>query len=148
VHPYLDLGVPADEVTLTLPADTHQRTDDRQLPTGTEPSAGERDYRLGRLIGDAVLDDAWTGLARDDDGWATVRLEGTRAVELRMDPAWRWVQVFTGDTLPEDARQTIAVEPMTAPADAFNSGTDLVVLGPGDTWAGTFRIRQVASTSR
>jgi aldose 1-epimerase len=148
LHPYLDLGTPADDVTLTLPADTHQRTDDRQLPTGTEPSAGERDYRLGRLIGDAVLDDAWTGLARDDDGWATVRLEGTRAVELRMDPAWRWVQVFTGDTLPEGARQTIAVEPMTAPADAFNSGTDLVVLGPGDTWAGTFRIRQVASTSR
>jgi aldose 1-epimerase len=95
-----------------------------------------------------VLDDAWTDLARAADGWAVVRLEGARVVELAMDPAWRWVQVFTGDTLADGARQTVAVEPMTAPADAFNSGTDLVVLGPGDTWAGTFRIRQVASTSR
>jgi aldose 1-epimerase len=147
LHPYVDLGVRADDVTLTLPADTHQRTDRRHLPTGTEPSSGAHDFRMGRLIGATALDDAWTDLAAGEDGWTTVRLEGARAVEVRMDPAWRWVQVFTGDTLPEGARRTVAVEPMTAPADAFNSGTDLVVLEPGARWAGTFRISRPAPTS-
>jgi aldose 1-epimerase len=149
LHPYFDVGMPADRVTITLPAGTHQRTDERHLPTGTEPAAGEHDFRSGRLVGDAAIDDAWTDLVPDDDGWTTVRLEGARTVELRMDPAWRWVQVFTGDTLAEGARQTIAVEPMTAPADAFNSGTDLVVLEPGGRWSGTFRVsRAGASTAR
>jgi aldose 1-epimerase len=30
---------------------------------------------------------------------------------------------------------------MTSPADAFNSGTDLVVIEPGRTWSGSFGIR-------
>jgi aldose 1-epimerase len=148
MHPYLDLGVPVDEVTLTLPASTHQRTDDRLLPAGTEPAAGAHDYRDGRVIGDAEVDDAWTDLGREPDGWTVVRAEGRRAVELRMDAAWRWVQVFTGDTLAEGARETLAVEPMSAPADAFNSGTDLVALAPGERWAGRFRITRVAPTAR
>jgi aldose 1-epimerase len=33
----------------------------------------------------------------------------------------------------EGARPGLAVEPMTAPADAFNSGTDLVTLAPAGT---------------
>jgi aldose 1-epimerase len=148
VHPYLDLGAPVDDVTLTLPATTHLRVDDRHLPTGTEPARDATDFRAGRAIGAAVLDDAWTGLDREPDGWAVVRAEGSRAVEVRMDPSWRWVQVFSGDTLPTGARRTLAVEPMTAPADAFNSGADLVVLEPGARWSGTFRISRVAPTSR
>ena len=39
-------------------------------------------------------------------------------------------QLFTGDALPSDARMSLAVEPMSAPADAFNSGEGLTVLGP------------------
>ena len=64
----------------------------------------------------------------------------SRVVTLHLGPAWRWVQVFTGDTLAEGARQALAVEPMTSPADAFNSGVDLLVLGAGEQWSGRFRI--------
>jgi aldose 1-epimerase len=141
MHPYLDVGCPLDEATLTLPAATHQLVDDRLLPTGTELVAGDLDLRAGRSLAGVRLDDAFTDLGRDADGLAVVRLEGRRAVELWQDDAWPWVQVFTGDGLPTGARQALAVEPMSAPADAFNSGRDLVVLGPGEGWSGRFGIR-------
>jgi aldose 1-epimerase len=47
-----------------------------------------------------------------------------------MDGTHSWVQLFTGDELPAHAREAVAVEPMTAPPDAFNSGDSLVVLSP------------------
>jgi aldose 1-epimerase len=60
---------------------------------------------------------------------------------LWMDEAFRWVQVFTADALPEPRRRRgVAVEPMTCPPDAFNSGEDLLVLAPGETWRGSWGI--------
>ncbi len=38
-------------------------------------------------------------------------------------------------------RAAVAVEPMTCPADAFNSGEGLVTLDPGARWEGTWGIR-------
>lgn len=38
----------------------------------------------------------------------------------------------------------MAVEPMTCPPDAFNSGVDLVELTPGEQHTLTFRIDAVA----
>lgn len=140
MHPYFDLGLPADQVRLTLPAGVHQLTDERHLPTGTEPVSGGLDFRGARVIGALRLDDAFTDLVRDASGLAVVRLEGAHAVELHLGPQWRWAQVFTGDTLSSGARASVAVEPMTAPADAFNSGVDLITLAPGVTWSGDFRI--------
>jgi aldose 1-epimerase len=140
MHPYLNVGVPVDDATLTLPAATRLLTDDRQLPLGTERATGDHDFRAGRRIGPTRLDDAWTDLVRDERGSAVVRLEGAWTVELHLGPGWRWVQAFTGDGLPTGAREAVAVEPMTAPADAFNSGTDLLTLEPGKTWSGSFRI--------
>jgi aldose 1-epimerase len=142
MHPYLDVGVPLDEATLTLPAATRQLVDDRKLPTGTEPATGEHDLRSGRALAGLALDDGYTDLARGDEGRVVVRLEGSdRAVELWADQAFPWLQAYTGDDLPEQARLSLAVEPMTAPADAFNSGTDLVVLQSGATWTGSFGIQ-------
>ena len=44
-------------------------------------------------------------------------------------------QVCTGNEIGEKARQAgVAVEPMTAYADAFRTGKDLVVLEPGDDY--------------
>ena len=63
-------------------------------------------------------------------------------VEVWADGAFRWWQVFTGDTLaPPRRRRSVAVEPMTCPPDAFRSGRDLVTIEPGETWRGTWGIR-------
>jgi aldose 1-epimerase len=63
-------------------------------------------------------------------------------VELWAEPAFGWVQVFTPDDHPGRGR-AVAVEPMTCPPDALNSGTDLITLAPGETWQGSWGLRPI-----
>lgn len=144
MHPYLAVARgTVDEVVLTVPADTRELVDERMLPAGTAPVSWDHDFRTGRLIGPLQLDDAFTDLLRGEDGRAVVRAATEdSAVELWVDEAFRWVQVFTGDTLERGARGSLAVEPMTSPADAFNSGVDLVLIEPGRTWSGSYGVRR------
>ncbi|MET9853895.1 gluconokinase, GntK/IdnK-type [Streptomyces sp. NPDC006450] len=139
-HPYLTVGTDrVDSAVLTVPARNLLRTDDRGLPIGQEPVDGTPyDFRTARPIGDLRLDTAFTGLDRDPDGRAIVRLahpSGQRGVDLWLGEGTHWVQVYTGDTLaePERRRRGVAVEAMSCPPDAFRSGTDLIVLQPGAT---------------
>lgn len=75
-HPYLTVGTHlVDSAVLTVPARTLLRTDGRGLPIGQEPVDGTPyDFRTARPIGDLRLDTAFTGLDRDPDGRAVVRL--------------------------------------------------------------------------
>ena len=134
-HPYLTVGTDTvDEVTLTVPGARYLPTDGSGIPTGTaDVQGGPFDYRAGRLIGDAKVDHCFTDLTRAADGVATVTLAGgERAVRLWLDASYRYLQVFTGDTLvPARRRRGLAVEPMTCPPDAFRSHTGLHVLEPG-----------------
>jgi len=133
-HPYLTVGEPLDRVLLTVPADTWLPTDGNQIPTGREPVAGSaQDFRTPRLIGDQRIDHAFTDLRRDPDGRARLVLEGVdRAVELWVGEGYRYLEVFTGDTVPDvdRRRQGLGVEPMTAPPNAFVTGEDLLRLEP------------------
>lgn len=145
-HPYFLVGDgPVDGWELEVPADTALRVDERKIPVAREAVSGDLDFRTARRIGDTSLDTPYTDLARDASGHATVTVRGPDgAVQLWMDGAHRWAQVYTADDLP-DARSALAVEPMTAPPDAFNSGDDLVVLAAagsdGDTFSARWGIR-------
>lgn len=146
-HPYLTVETPSiDSCSLTLPASQVLPLDSRGIPSGPPASVAgtEFDFRSGRLVGDTRLDNALTGLVRDDseDGagraWAHLS-GGGRRVSLWAGPGYDWLQVFTGDPLPADRRRkAIAIEPMTCPPNAFVTGHDLIVLQPGDevtrTW--------------
>jgi aldose 1-epimerase len=126
-----------DDAEVTVPARTALVTD------GGLPTGGTRrfDGALGR-IGARVLDVPLTDLDRDADGWARVHLRGAAgALELAVDGAWPWLQVFSADTLPPgQRRRSLAVEPMTCPPNALADGTDLVVLPPGESWSGTWTL--------
>ncbi len=140
VHPYLMVpGVAVDDLWLEIPAGTALRTDERGLPVEEYPVAGSAvDYRAGRQIGAAKLDTAFT------DGVSSARLSTPdgAGVELSLDHGFAWMQVYTGDTLPPARRRrSVAVEPMTCPPDAFNSGRDLMVLEPGQNWSGSWTLR-------
>ncbi|HWJ08788.1 MAG TPA: aldose 1-epimerase family protein [Nocardioides sp.] len=140
-HPYLVAGPgPCDGWRLDLPAATCLTVDaERLLPTGRESFDGV----VGDPLGGTVLNHAVTDLRRDDRGVASVRLvagDGGSGVELWVDRHHRWLQVYTGDDTPTP-RASVAVEPMTAPPDAFNSGEDLVVLEPGASFAASWGIR-------
>ena len=135
-HPYLVAGDGlVDEWTLTIPADSVlEVTEDRLIPTGLAAVSGGFDFRTPRQVGSTFLDHAFTDV-RYDDGVATVAVTGPdgRGAAVSFGSGCPWVQVHTGD-LPKDpvgSRRGLAVEPMTCPPDAFNSGTDLVVLEPG-----------------
>ncbi len=149
-HPYLCVGPgPVDGWELTLPASTRALVDDRLLPTGLEDVTGTPfDFRVARSIRDVGFDDGFTDLVRDPQGVATVVLADPatgRRVEIWVDERHRWLQVFSADDVPGTARRSLAVEPMTAPADAFRSGRDLVTLAPagqpGDAVAASWGIR-------
>jgi aldose 1-epimerase len=101
---------------------------------------------VGR-IGDRAFDDPLTDLDREADGWARVRLRGSAGeLELAVDRAWPWLQVYTGDTLPTgQRRRSLAVEPMSCPPNALADGVDLVVLEPGADWSGTWTLRWTAA---
>lgn len=132
-HPYLCVGDTIEDLELTLPVRTRLLADDRQLPVGLEAVSGEVDFTTARRIGDTVLDDAFGGLDHVD-GRATATLRdpvGGDGVALWVDAGHHWLQVYTPPS--EGARPAIAVEPMSAPADAFNSGTDLLTLAPAGT---------------
>ena len=137
-HPYLTVGTPTvDDAELRIPADTWLETDDDQIPTGRRPVAGSAyDFRALRRIGDARIDHGFTDLHRGSDGRASVELcAGERRLALWLDEGYPYVQVFTGDALPqvERRRQGLAVEPMTCPPDAFRTAEDLLRLEPGET---------------
>lgn len=137
-HPYLTAGGAAlDETVLTLPADRFVATSgDRLLPAGERDVADAPwpDFREPTVIGSSRVDHAFTDLRRGEDGQARVRLEAPDGftVEMTWGPELAWVQVHTADRPePELDRAGLAVEPMTCPPDAFNSGEGVVVLEPG-----------------
>ncbi|MEQ4497758.1 aldose 1-epimerase family protein [Nocardioides kribbensis] len=150
-HTYLRVGAgPVDPLELTLPAATRILVDpERLLPVGTEEVEGTTyDFRVARPLRDLPLDDGFTDLVRDDDGTATAVLRDPRSgegVALWVDRHHTALQVYSADEVAATARRSLAVEPMTAPADAFASGTGVVTLGaagePDDSFSATWGIR-------
>jgi aldose 1-epimerase len=143
-HPYLAVPGPAvDAATLRAPGRTRLVSDERGIPSGREPVDGTPfDFREARAIGATVLDDCFTDLERDADGRARVRLGET---VVWFDEAYSYAMLFTGDPLPDVARRSLAVEPMTCAPNAFQSGDGLLVLEPGETFSGSFGIEPNAS---
>jgi aldose 1-epimerase len=144
-HPYLTLGTASvNELILHAPGQTVLVEDERRLPRGREPIEGtEYDFSRPREIGATKLDDAFTDLKRGTDGRARVELRdpASRAgVTLWVDETYRYLQLFTGDPLPDVSRRSLAVEPMTCPPNAFRTGEDLIRLEPGETHMGAWGI--------
>jgi aldose 1-epimerase len=141
MHPYLHVGANEDGgiggADLTVPARTALETE-RGLPTGAQ----HRFHGDVGRIGHRAFDTPLTDLERDEDGWARLRLRGPIGeLELAVDESWPWLQLYTGDGMPEgQRRRSLAVEPMTCPPNALADGADLLVLEPSGEWAGTWTL--------
>ncbi|MDR2722282.1 MAG: aldose 1-epimerase family protein [Cellulomonadaceae bacterium] len=158
-HPYLRVGgTHVDDLTVTIDAASAIiLDDDTHLPVATVPVDGlTADLRAGRRVADAIRHVGYTNLTACPDG--RVRHTLTRAdgatTTVWADSNFAWVQVWITDQPPGGSLAgrgllsgpfgspalAIAIEPMTAPPDALNSGTGLRWLPPGTQWNLTWGI--------
>jgi aldose 1-epimerase len=116
-HPYVTVGGALDDALLTVPGATRLITDENQIPIGAQTVAGTPyDFREGRQLEDLQIDHAYTHLTRSPDGRATVVLataDGSRSVSVWADASYPYLEIFTGDTVPDEQRRRrgLGVEP-------------------------------------
>lgn len=149
-HPYLRVGdVDVAQCSLQVNASTRLVVDEQLIPVGAVPVSGDDDWRQPRRIGPARPDTCWRDLRVEEDQVVRHRLRAPdgRGVDLWADPVFGHVQVFVTDRLP-GRELAIAIEPMTAAPDAFNSGDGLAWLAPGETLSGAWGISPVGGAGR
>lgn len=141
-HPFLRLGeVPSEDLVLRVDAAAKLTTDTSLIPTGQVPADGADDLRSGKRVGTLDLDAAFTGLTPRDGAFRHVlTAPDGRSVQLWAGPDFDYVHVFVTDKFP-GRRCAVALEPMTAPANCFNSGDGLRWLEPGARFSAEWGIR-------
>ncbi|MBW3087075.1 putative protein YihR [Austwickia sp. TVS 96-490-7B] len=141
IHPYVVAPTgTTDDWTLTLPADQVHTTLDSRLtpgPVATVDSTPGTDLRRGTSLRGIQLDHAFTRLIPNSASplpySATLTDSRGEGVILNWGDNLEWAQVYTCDA-PERPwhRSAVAIEPMSCPPDAFNSGLGLLHLVPGE----------------
>ena len=142
-HPYFRIGDhDTRELLLTVHATTHFELDEQLIPVRQVPVDGtEFDLRTPKRVGDLALNEGYA----DAGPGELARLTAADGASLTLwgDDAFRFVQVYTHrsfKTLPEGG-VALALEPMTAPTDALNSGLGLKRLAPHETWTAQWGVR-------
>lgn len=145
-HPYLGVrGHALDEVTLQVPAGQRLVTDESQLPVGVQSVARTPyDFRRARRLKSLRLDDTFTDVSTVDGRGAVGVRTPSGGATVWYDEAFGYLQVYTHEHLGAGGAPAVAVEPMSCPANAFNSGAGLRVLEPGQMWTGTWGISPIA----
>lgn len=146
-HPYFSAGSALINTDmLRVPFASYLEFKDL-LPTGNVlPVAGtEFDFQQPRPIGETALNICFLHPQGDPDGLLRIRLSDSAAQEsvtVWMDASFDYVVLYSGDPLPDDhRRKSLAIEPMTCGADAFNhSEWGLVTLVPGETLTGVWGV--------
>jgi aldose 1-epimerase len=129
-HPYLRVpGAPRQTYRVSLGAFRRLVLDEQMIPTGERVPVGRRVFRLE----DLSLDDALDGLELPPEFAVSA---GGLAITVTFNHGFQFAQVYAP---PE--RDFVCFEPMTAPANALNSGDGLVVLAPGEEQRTAFSIR-------
>ncbi|HEX8102070.1 MAG TPA: aldose 1-epimerase [Solirubrobacteraceae bacterium] len=128
-HPYFVIpGVPRAQWEIELPARRALLVDERQIPTG-ETRAVDAD---AGPLGDRAFDDGYDELASPVFAVAG----GGRRIEVEFGAEYPVAQVFA-----PLAHDLIAIEPMTAPADALRSHAGLRFAAPGEPFSARFSVR-------
>ena len=146
-HPYLRIGaVDVADLVLTVPADEYLEVDEALDPVAWHPVSEGTDLRAGVRVGELALDTAFRGLRPADGVTATLTAPDGSRLEVWQDDDWRYLQVFTTPIFPrpDGPGTAVAIEPMTAPPDALNSGDDLIWLEPDASYEGRWGFRYLA----
>jgi aldose 1-epimerase len=128
-HPYLSLPA-GDRETWRVELGAAQRLtlDDRSIPTGQRTPLEQRNFVLAASSWD-------DGLAALDDPPVFAVAADDRRLSVTFDEGFDWAQVYA-----PPGKEFICFEPMTAAADALNSGEGLRVLEPGQRHRARFTV--------
>lgn len=136
-HPYFTLHKPVDLLEMQWPKHKHIKTNKQMIPIGTP----ENSFLFPGLepIEGSQFDH---GFQIDNDDLISMFImhDNEKEVSLKIwvqggEDAFNYFQVF----IPPH-RQSIAIEPQTCAADAFNNNMGLIVLEPGDHRTHTYGI--------
>jgi aldose 1-epimerase len=144
-HPFLRIGdVPMEQLVVTIAAASRFEATQRLIPFAEMPvDDTDHDLRRGQLLSALRLDDAFGEVVREGSrSTHSIEAPDGRMVELWQDENFGYVQVFTPRNYPKDGRKglAIAIEPMTAPPNAFVTKRDLRWVKPNETWVASWGI--------
>lgn len=132
IHPYLTCDLqPIDACELQLP--TRDVFDLIRSEMFTDHNL---DFLASRPVGSTQIDHTF----KTPEGQRACQVEMTHPqsdLSVRLQTSAPWLQIYSGEKL---GRKGLAVEPMSCPPNAFNSGIDLVHLNPGDSHQLRFEI--------
>lgn len=137
IHPYFMIGgADPRELRLRIPAETFFETDARMLPVGESPVSAGTDLREAQRLGSVQLDTGFATLHREADGRvrSTLAAPDGRTVTLWQGEGLDYLQAYTNEKYPGQ-ELVVALEPMSAAAEAFNSGRGLRRLEPSESWS-------------
>lgn len=137
-HPYFVIGTTSTEsLVITVPAEVVFICDQGGIPVGRQKVSGDQDLRGGRRVGDIELGHCYTEFTQNNGkNTATLATQGDEVLQIWADPAFAYWMLFNPHNFPgpDGPVRAIAIEPMTAPPDALNSGEGLQWLLPGEEW--------------
>jgi len=148
IHPWFPAtidGAPRENTLVRIPAGGCWELEDL-VPTGRVlPVEGSRkfDLREWQALDREEYDDVFTQVVRRPDGWIEAGFRNPNAgneIAVEASPEFREWVLYAPTT-----RRVICLEPYTGTTNAVNLQNDgvdagLVVLAPGDSWAGEIRI--------
>jgi len=124
-HPYFTFGGNIDDLLLEFQSAEHVLFDEELIPNGELKAYDE--YASLKKIGPTFFDDCFT-LNFDTCQPMCVLRDNAQKIqlEIRPDKSYPYLQIYT-----PPHRESIAIENLSAPPNAFNSGNHLIMLQPG-----------------
>ncbi len=137
IHPYLTCHLAQiDDCLLQLPAEQVFAVDSHANPTELQPvDAMDLNFLTERRIGHKQIDHTFKTQCPQ---WEMRITDPHQALSVSLCSDQPWLQVYSGEKLD---RKGLAVEPMSCPPNAFNSGTDLILLLPEQQHRFFFTVR-------
>ena len=135
-HPYLTV---ANNSQVEIPAELQAVNNEHQIPIAFEPATKNKSASgEAPEFSSLSLDDCFTKLHFDSTGvaTATIRNDDGSKIELWQESLFKYLMVYT-------LGNQLALEPQTAPANALNSGDDLIWLESGDAISASWGIRVI-----
>lgn len=130
-HPFVTIGgVPAQQLRVQLNCTSQLVLDpERMVPVERRELPAAEGLRAGVRLSELEADDAFADpILQGGRSQHTLTADDGRAVEVWGDEHFGYWQVFTSRSYPGQ-EVALAIEPMTAPGNAFVSGDGVIMLG-------------------